>query len=75
MTGRCGKCQNCRDLERVRSLVLACCNTIAAQTSAGAMIVRSSHVDDGVVQLWNTELARLPCLALEEGTECPSNLT
>jgi hypothetical protein len=46
---RCGACQNCLDLARVRSRVLACCNP------------PFSHADDGVVSLWNTELARLSC--------------
>ena len=55
-TGRCGKCQNCRDLARVRSRVLACCNP------------PFSHADDGVVNLWNTELARLPCTGKKEET-------
>ncbi len=47
---RCGKCKNCVDLERIKRRVLACCNP------------PFSHADDGVVNLWNTELARLPCL-------------
>lgn len=46
---RCGKCKNCLELERIRRRVLACCNP------------PFSHADDGVVNLWNTELARLPC--------------
>ena len=47
---RCGKCANCKKLERVKSSVLACCNP------------PFSHADDDVVDLWNKELERLPCL-------------
>ena len=46
---RCGKCDNCKKLERVRLRVLACCNP------------PFSHADDDVVEVWNTELKRLPC--------------
>lgn len=51
---RCGKCQNCLDLERVKQRVLACCNP------------PFSHADQDVVDVWNAELERLPCLALNE---------
>jgi len=46
----CGRCTNCRDLNRVRIRVLACCNP------------PFSHADDNVISVWNTEVARLPCL-------------
>jgi hypothetical protein len=46
---RCGECPNCKELERIKRRVLACCNPPV------------SHADDGVVRLWNQELARLPC--------------
>ena len=46
---RCGKCPNCEELERVRARILACANP------------PFSHVDDGVIAVWNTELERLPC--------------
>lgn len=46
---RCGKCENCKKLERVKARVLACANP------------PFSHADDDVVNLWNTELKRLPC--------------
>ena len=59
---RCGTCKNCIDLQRVKSRVLACCNSIRGQTPAGAVVWSHSRVDDGVVALWNAELARLPCL-------------
>jgi len=49
---RCGKCVNCVQLEKVRARVLACC------------CPPFTHADDGVVTLWNEELARLPCLML-----------
>lgn len=52
-TGRCGKCQNCLALERVKQRVLACCNP------------PFSHADNGVVELWNKELERLPCAGEE----------
>jgi len=55
MKKRCGHCPNCVELKKVQQRVLACCNP-------------PSHADDGVTQLWNTELARLPCLATEEPT-------
>jgi len=48
--GRCGMCANCIELNRVRVRVLACCNP------------PFSHADQDVVDLWNTELARLPCI-------------
>lgn len=57
MISRCGKCQNCVDLERVRRRVLACVNPPFSH----AMRVGSRGDDYGVVNLWNTELARLPC--------------
>ena len=47
---RCGTCDNCVELERVKGRVLACCNP------------PFTHADDDVIQLWNAELARLPCL-------------
>ena len=46
---RCGKCENCKKLERVMRRVLACCNP------------PFTHADQGVVGLWNQELSRLPC--------------
>jgi hypothetical protein len=46
---RCGKCKNCLELEKVKARVLACANP------------PFSHADDGVVELWNKELERLPC--------------
>lgn len=48
---RCGKCENCKKLERVKQRVLACCNP------------PFTHADQDTVDLWNKELARLPCLA------------
>ena len=47
---RCNECENCKKLERVKQRVLACSNP------------PFSHADDGVVELWNRELAELPCL-------------
>lgn len=47
---RCGECENCKKLERVKRRVLACCNP------------PFSHADDDVTELWNRELASLPCL-------------
>lgn len=52
---RCGKCDNCKKLERVKRRVLACCNP------------PFTHADQDVVDLWNKELARLPCLELTNG--------
>jgi len=57
---RCGKCKNCIDLERIKRWVLACCNP------------PFSHADDGVVSLWNAELARLPCCVPAEPEEKPN---
>jgi len=54
---RCGECKNCLELERVKSLVLNCCTSIK-----GGVYPSPHHADDGVVQLWNEELRRLPCL-------------
>jgi len=61
MADRCGLCSNCRELDRVRSRVLACCNSIHA-----GVYPSSHHADDGVVRLWNHELERLPCLGAQE---------
>lgn len=47
---RCGKCENCKKLERVKQRVLACCNP------------PFSHADQAVVDLWNRELKELPCV-------------
>jgi hypothetical protein len=46
---RCGKCPNCRKLEKIQRRVLACVNP------------PFSHADDGVAKLWNRELEMLPC--------------
>ena len=46
---RCGECDNCKDLERIKMKVLACCNP------------PFSHADDDVIAVWNAELGRLPC--------------
>ena len=54
-THRCGACPNCLELAKVQKRVLACCNP------------PFSHADDGVVDLWNTELERLVCLNLDKG--------
>lgn len=48
-TDRCGKCDNCRALERIKRRVLACCNP------------PFSHADQGTIDVWNTELSRLKC--------------
>jgi hypothetical protein len=55
--GRCGRCKNCLELERVKSRVLACCAPIR-----GGIYPPIDHADDGVVQVWNEELKRLLCL-------------
>lgn len=47
---RCGQCDNCKKLEKVKTTVLRTCNP------------PFSHADDDVVKLWNEELKRLPCL-------------
>ena len=52
MTQRCGTCKNCKELEKVRESVLRAVNP------------PFSHADQGTVDLWNTELKRLPCLAV-----------
>lgn len=55
---RCGKCKNCLALERIQRRVLACCNPPFSH----AIRLGSRGDDYGLVNLWNTELARLPCL-------------
>jgi hypothetical protein len=50
VTLRCGKCENCVKLEKVKASVARCANP------------PFSHADQDVVELWNAELARLPCL-------------
>ena len=57
--GRCGACSNCKKLAKVQKSVLACCNP------------PFSHADQDVVDVWNAELARLPC----EGERWKSNST
>jgi hypothetical protein len=54
---RCGTCLNCQKLQRVQARVLACCNP------------PFTHADDDVVQLWNRELADLPCQNTQQETE------
>jgi hypothetical protein len=54
---RCGKCKNCVELEKVKSLVLACCASVKK-----GIYPSTYHADDGVIQVWNSELARLPCM-------------
>lgn len=46
---RCGTCDNCTELERVKGTVLRATNP------------PFSHADQDVVDLWNQEVARLPC--------------
>lgn len=57
---RCGKCKNCLELERVKKRVLAVVNPPFSSATSGS-------TDYGVVDLWNTELARLPCLEEKDG--------
>jgi hypothetical protein len=54
MDQRCGECENCKKLEKVKASVLRAVNPPL------------SHADQGTVDLWNTELRRLPCLNPEE---------
>jgi len=61
MADRCGNCNNCKKLERVKSRVLACANP------------PFSHADDDVVNVWNTELAQLPCLEKERDPPVPQD--
>lgn len=49
---RCGKCENCKQLARVRLRVLRCVNPPFC------------HADQDVVDVWNKELKRLPCMEL-----------
>ena len=49
---RCGKCENCVELEGIRRRVLACANP------------PFSHADQGVVDLWNAEVEKLQCLSV-----------
>lgn len=49
MTDRCGECDNCKKVERVKRRVLACCNP------------PFSHADQGVVDVWNDALQDFPC--------------
>jgi hypothetical protein len=54
---RCGTCKNCKELAKVQRSVLRAVNP------------PFSHADDAVVDVWNTELERLPCL--KEKTDGP----
>jgi len=49
---RCHECKNCLDLEKVRASVFKVANP------------PFSHACQDVIDLWNTELQRLPCLVL-----------
>jgi len=53
-TERCGECENCKKLEKVKASVLRAANP------------PFSHADQGTVDLWNAELSRLPCLGTKE---------
>jgi len=44
---RCGKCSNCKKLEKVKTSVLRAVN--------------SSHASDDIVMVWNTMVDSLPC--------------
>jgi hypothetical protein len=61
---RCGECDNCKKLERVKASVLKVVNPPCSKPSA---YWPYACADDGVIELWNTELARLPC-EKESGT-------
>lgn len=60
---RCGKCPNCLQLEKVKRRVLACVNPPFSRRSA---TWPHACADDGVIELWNSELARLPCTAEDD---------
>jgi len=49
---RCGRCDNCKKLDRVKTRVMACANP------------PFSSADDGVVAVWNDMLQLLPCQGL-----------
>jgi len=55
LTKRCGGCDNCKKLEKVKRSVLRAVNP------------PFSHADDGVVAVWNDMLASLPCLRYRYG--------
>lgn len=73
MSNRCGECQNCLDLERVRKRVLACCNPPFSHAADSLSIGcdRPDKPQTGVVLVWNTELERLPCLNMDCGLAIP----
>lgn len=50
LMSRCGVCANCKKLEKVQKAVLRCCNP------------PFSLADQDVVDVWNRELADLPCM-------------
>lgn len=53
---RCGKCRACQNVEKTQKAVLRCCNH------------PFGHADDGVVAVWNRELADNPCETWKEPT-------
>lgn len=59
---RCGKCANCKALERVQRNVLR------------AVSPPFSHADQGVIDLWNREVAELICCEVEEGKDAAGRL-
>lgn len=64
---RCGKCTNCVKLERVKTSVLRCCNPPFSHTDRGAIATPAGYpTRGGVVDVWNDQLASLPCLGSEE---------
>lgn len=56
---RCGTCDNCRKLEKVKAPVLANCGTPRFQ--GGQFRGQYNHADDGVVAVWNDSLKQYPC--------------
>jgi hypothetical protein len=63
MINRCGKCDNCKSVERTRSLVLQCLSRVkVVRTSRGPIQTTGGFGNNEDVRLlWNRELADHPC--------------
>jgi len=48
---RCGKCDNCLKIDKIKVSILRCCNP------------PFTHADQDIIDVWNDQLKEFPCLA------------
>jgi len=69
MSKRCGCCDNCKKLEKVKVSVLRYCGTPRTRAydkpapTDKLTAQEFHHADDGVVAVWNDSLKHYPCLS------------